>query len=151
MRIQRFDNVEFLDRIEKLNKEFLDTELQEEDKEDFSVARSFMEWYIGESQPVRRPILVKHPKKGHSTRRITQLKKCVGRIYKYNGFRAKTDADLLPTEYKYIWVAPERLAQDVCHSKNENAMAGAQSAIYRPIMLASQKKNHHAQAIDFAD
>eukprot|EP00944_MAST-04C_sp_MAST-4C-sp1_P005864 g5864.t1 len=119
-RIQRFTTWNFWIEIEKLNKEFWIPELKEEDKEDFRVARSFMEWYIGESQPVRRPILVKYPKKGHSTRRITQLENA-GRIYKYNGFRAKTDADLLPTEYKYIWVAPERLCSGCLSFKNENA------------------------------
>ena len=44
-----------------------------------------------------------------------------GRIYRYDGFRAKTEADLLPTEYKYIWVAPERLCPSCLSFKNENA------------------------------
>ena len=117
-RIVRFTSWNFWLEIEVLNKEYWIPTLKQEDEEDFAVARGFIRWYIGESPPVRRPILVKYPVKGHSRKRIKQLESA-SQMYGYNGFKAKKTEDLLPREYCFTWIPKEALCERCWSFKNE--------------------------------
>ena len=104
--------------IEVLNKEYWIPTIKAEDEEDFTVARGFLKWYIGESNPVRRHILPKYPVSGHSRARIKKLEEAC-QSYKFDGFNAKKESDLLPKAYRFVWIPLEALCEGCWTFKNE--------------------------------
>ena len=129
----RYTTWNFWKEIEVLNKEYWIPTIKTEDEEDLVVARGFIRWYIGESDPVRRPILVKYPVSGHSRARIKSWKGPVNLIGMMVSMQK--ESDLLPKSYRFVWIPLEALWSAVGHLRMRPQMGGAQNVTcLRPIL-----------------